>query len=101
MSGQRVGYIRVSSFDQNECRQLEGVELDRLFTDKLSAKTRNRPQLEELLRFVRDGDIVIVHSMDRLARNVGFSQQRELDSHTILDKVLINLSITPTKFIKT
>jgi len=70
MSGQRVGYIRVSSTDQNAGRQLDGVRLDRVFTDKASGKDRERPHLEELLRFVRDGDTVIVHSMDRLARNL-------------------------------
>jgi DNA invertase Pin-like site-specific DNA recombinase len=70
MTGQRVGYIRVSSIDQNPERQLEGVSLDRVFTDKASAKDTNRPQLRDLLRFVRDGDTIVVHSMDRLARNL-------------------------------
>ena len=70
MQGQRVGYIRVSSFDQNPERQLENVQLDRTFTDKASGKDTQRPQLESLLTFVREGDIVIVHSMDRLARNL-------------------------------
>jgi DNA invertase Pin-like site-specific DNA recombinase len=70
MTGQRVGYIRVSSADQNPERQLEGVELDRVFTDKASAKDTHRPQLQELLKFVRSGDTIFVHSMDRLARNL-------------------------------
>jgi DNA invertase Pin-like site-specific DNA recombinase len=70
MTGQRVGYIRVSSIDQNPQRQLEGMALDRVFTDKASARDTNRPQLRELLRFVRDGDTIVVHSMDRLARNL-------------------------------
>ena len=70
MTGQRVGYIRVSSIDQNPQRQLEGIALDRVFTDKASARDTNRPQLRELLRFVRDGDTIVVHSMDRLARNL-------------------------------
>jgi DNA invertase Pin-like site-specific DNA recombinase len=70
MAGQRIGYIRVSSLDQNTQRQLEGIELDRVFTDKASGKDTKRPQLEELLRFIRDGDILVVHSMDRLARNL-------------------------------
>ncbi len=68
--GQRIGYIRVSSTDQNPERQLEGVELDRVFTDKASGKDTKRPQLEALLQFVREGDVVVVHSMDRLARNL-------------------------------
>ncbi len=68
--GQRVGYIRVSSVDQNTDRQLDGITLDRTFTDKASGKDTNRPQLEELMQFVREGDIVVIHSMDRLARNL-------------------------------
>ena len=70
MNGQRVGYIRVSTLDQHEGRQLEGMELDRTFVDHASGKDAKRPQLEELLNFVRTGDTVIVHSMDRLARNL-------------------------------
>ncbi len=70
MAGQRIGYIRVSSLDQNTQRQLEGVQLDRIFMDKASGKDTKRPQLDELLRFIRDGDTLVVHSMDRLARNL-------------------------------
>src|ERR671921_589080 len=70
MTGQRVGYIRVSTLDQQSARQLEGLELDRTFVDHASGKDAKRPQLEELLNFVRTGDTVIVHSMDRLARNL-------------------------------
>lgn len=70
MPGQRIGYIRVSTFDQNPGRQLEGKELDRFFTDYASGKDVNRPGLASLLAFVRDGDVVVVHSMDRLARNL-------------------------------
>lgn len=70
MGGQRVGYVRVSTFDQNPERQLEQVALDRVFTDKASGKDTHRPELDALLAFVRDGDTVVVHSMDRLARNL-------------------------------
>ena len=70
MIGQRVGYVRVSSFDQNPERQLEDVDLDRTFSDKASGKDAKRPQLEALMTFVRAGDTVVVHSMDRLARNL-------------------------------
>ena len=68
--GQRVGYIRVSSVGQNPGRQLDGVELDRVFTDTVSGKSADRPQLAAMLAYVRDGDTVVVHSMDRLARNL-------------------------------
>ena len=70
MTGQRIGYIRVSSIGQNTERQLEGMQLDRTFEDKVSGKDTNRPKLQEMLEFVREGDTVIVHSMDRLARNL-------------------------------
>jgi DNA invertase Pin-like site-specific DNA recombinase len=70
MAGQRIGYVRVSTLDQNEQRQLEGQPLDRVFTDKASGRDIARPQLVELVRFARDGDTVVVHSMDRLARNL-------------------------------
>lgn len=70
MLGQRIGYIRVSSFDQNPERQLENIPLDRTFTDKASGRDTNRPALQALMDFAREGDTVIVHSMDRLARNL-------------------------------
>jgi DNA invertase Pin-like site-specific DNA recombinase len=70
MTGQRIGYIRVSSTDQNTDRQLEGVQVDRTFTDKVSGKDTNRPKFQEMVDFVREGDTVVVHSMDRLARNL-------------------------------
>jgi DNA invertase Pin-like site-specific DNA recombinase len=68
--GQRVGYIRVSTLDQREDRQLEGIELDRRFVDRVSGKDTKRPQLTEMLTFVREGDTVVCHSMDRLGRNL-------------------------------
>ena len=70
MHGQRIGYVRVSSFDQNPERQLEHIQVDKVFTDKASGKDTQRPELERLLAFVREGDTVVVHSMDRLARNL-------------------------------
>lgn len=70
MDGQRVGYVRVSSFDQNPDRQLGAERVAKTFTDKASGKDTRRPELHRLLSFVRDGDTVVVHSMDRLARNL-------------------------------
>lgn len=70
MKGQNIGYIRVSTIEQNTSRQLEGLVLDKVFTDKCSGKDANRPQLQLMLEFVREGDTVFVHSMDRLARNL-------------------------------
>lgn len=70
MVGQQVGYIRVSSLTQNTDRQLDGVALDRTFTDKVSGKDVNRPELAACLKHLREGDVLHGHSMDRLARNL-------------------------------
>lgn len=68
--GQVVGYARVSSRDQNEARQIEALgEVDRLYSDKASGKNADRPELEALIGYVRDGDTVLVKSPDRLARS--------------------------------
>ncbi|RHW25341.1 recombinase family protein [Nocardioides immobilis] len=70
MTGQVVGYGRVSSISQNEARQVESLAgCDRLFIDKASGKNANRPELNAALDYVRQGDTLRVPSMDRLARN--------------------------------
>jgi len=69
MTGQLVGYIRVSSIDQNTIRQLDGVSLNKTFIEKLSGKDTQRPILHECLSYIRQGDTLHVHSIDRLARN--------------------------------
>jgi len=71
--GQSVGYVRVSTADQNTARQthqLQGLSLDRVFTDIASGKDANRPQLTAALMHLREHDVLYVHSMDRLARNL-------------------------------
>lgn len=67
---QTVGYVRVSSTEQNTDRQLDGIALDRVFTDKMTGATKDRPQLKVMLDYVRYGDTVVVHSLDRLARSL-------------------------------
>jgi len=67
---QRVGYTRVSTADQNNSRQLEGVSVDKVFRDAASGKDIKRPQLQAAIDYVREGDTLVVHSMDRLARNL-------------------------------
>ena len=75
----RVGYIRVSSLDQNTERQLEGAKLDKVFIDKASGKDTSRPQLQAALEYLREGDLLLVHSMDRLARSVDDLRRIVLD----------------------
>lgn len=69
----KIGYVRVSSIDQNEERQiraLEAQEVEKFYVEKISGKDRNRPQLNEMLNFVREGDVIYIESISRLARNV-------------------------------
>lgn len=66
----QVGYVRVSSVDQQTDRQLDGMALDKTFTDKVSGATTDRPQLQAMLEYIREGDTLHVHSIDRLARSL-------------------------------
>ncbi|HEY1257141.1 MAG TPA: recombinase family protein [Terracidiphilus sp.] len=70
MTGQRIGYRRVSTADQNTARQLDGVQIDKMFEDKASGKNIERLQLKAALEFCREGDTLLIHSMDRLARSL-------------------------------
>ena len=67
--GKHIGYIRVSTAQQNTERQLAGLELDKVFTDKTSGKDTDRPEFKAMMLYVREGDVLHVHSIDRLARN--------------------------------
>ena len=79
--GKVIGYVRVSTADQNADRQIEALgNVDKLFIDKASGATRHRPQLEALLEYFRDGDVIRVKSADRLARSTA-------DLLTLLDTV--------------
>jgi DNA invertase Pin-like site-specific DNA recombinase len=72
-NGQSIGYVRISSVGQNPARQqaqLEGLELDRIFEDRMSGKNTERPALQAMLAHVREGDTVVVHSLDRLGRSL-------------------------------
>jgi DNA invertase Pin-like site-specific DNA recombinase len=67
---ENIGYIRVSSEGQNIDRQLEGVALDKRYVDKLSGASKDRPQLNACLSYIRSGDTLHIHSIDRLARSL-------------------------------
>lgn len=69
----KVAYIRVSTVEQNEARQVEIMKdkgIERFFIDKCSGKSLDRPKLQEMLKFIREGDEVYIHSFSRLGRNV-------------------------------
>ena len=68
-----IGYVRVSTVEQNEARQLEslkGYDIDKWYTEKVSGKDLNRPKLQEMLDFVREGDTIFIHDFSRISRSV-------------------------------
>ena len=70
--GQNIAYVRVSTVEQNEARQIEALEkhdIDKWFTEKVSGKNTKRPQLQKMLEFVREGDTIYIHDLSRLARS--------------------------------
>lgn len=67
-----IGYVRVSTVEQNEARQLETMKkynVEKIFSEKISAKDTHRPKLQEMIEFAREGDTIIIHDFSRLARN--------------------------------
>ena len=93
----QIGYTRVSSYSQSTDRQLVGIDLDKVFTEKASAKDAKRPQLQECLDWIRDGDVLHVHSIDRLARNLFDLQaivQQVIDKGVEIKFYKENLSFT-------
>lgn len=87
----RIAYKRVSSLEQNLDRQLDGLSFDKTFVEKVSGKNTDRKELQNLLEWVREGDEVFVHSIDRLARNLQ-------DLQNIIDQV--NYKGTSITFLK-
>ena len=84
----KVGYIRVSTLEQNEARQevlMEQLGVDKVYLDKMSGKSKDRPQLQAMMQYVREGDVVIVESISRFARNTKdlLSLIEELDQKNV------------------
>lgn len=72
-NGAKLGYVRVSTVEQNEARQVEALEkhgIDKWFIEKVSGKNMNRPKLRELLDYAREGDTVLIHDLSRISRNL-------------------------------
>lgn len=105
-----VAYVRVSTIDQNEERQVEGLKkygIEKWFSEKMSGKNMNRPQLQQALDFVRDGDTLFVHDFSRLARSTKdlldiaerldkkgvrlVSNKENIDTHTTTGKLMLTL----------
>lgn len=99
----RIAYVRVSTIDQNEDRQIKALEkynIGRWFKEKISAKDTNRPKLQEMLEFAREGDTIHIHDFSRLARSTKdlldiVEQLNAKGIHLISNKENIDTS-TPT-----
>lgn len=102
MKGQIVGYARVSSADKNLARQLEQLKsknIDKIFEDKASGANTNRPAFQQMMEYVREGDTIVVCSMDRLARNLTdlLNTTKELQAkgvsiHFLKESILLDAS---------
>ena len=112
-----IAYIRVSSIDQNEARQVEALKkynIDKWFTEKISGKNTNRPQLQAMIDYIREGDTVYIHDFSRLARNTKdllelvellqskgvrlVSNKENLDSGTATGKLMITMLAAINEF---
>ena len=98
-----IAYVRVSTAEQNEARQIEALKkhtIDKWFTEKVSGKNMNRPQLEAMLDYVREGDTIYIHDFSRLARSTKdllsiVEQLQEKGVHLVSNKENLDTS-TPT-----
>ena len=69
----KIGYVRVSTVEQNEIRQevlMKELGVERIYIDKASGRNMKRPQLEEMMNFMREGDVIVVESISRLSRSI-------------------------------
>lgn len=112
----KIGYIRVSTKEQNEARQVELLkdECDKIYIEKASGKDRNRPELKEMLDYAREGDTIVVESYSRLARsvldllsiveemdkkNIKFISKKEnIDTSTASGKLMLNIFASLAQF---
>ena len=104
-----IAYVRVSSEDQNEARQLEALkkyDIEEWFTEKISGKNTNRPQLQEMIKFARKGDTIYIHDFSRLARSTKdlldiVEQLTEKGIHLVSNKESIDTSTPQGKLMLT
>lgn len=104
-----IGYVRVSTVEQNEQRQIEGLEkhnIDKWYIEKVSGKDTNRPKLQEMLDYAREGDTIYIHSFDRLARSTKdllelIEQMQNKGIHLVSNKESIDTSTSTGKLMVT
>lgn len=102
----KIAYVRVSTVEQNEARQIEALkkyDVDKWFTEKVSAKDTNRPQLQAMIDFAREGDTIYIHDFSRLARSTAdllklVEQLQAKGVHLVSNKENIDTS-TPNRTI--
>lgn len=112
-----IAYVRVSTVEQNEGRQIEALEkhhIDKWYTEKVSGKDMNRPKLQEMLDYVREGDTVYIHDFSRLARSTKdlleiverlqakkvhlVSNKEDIDTHTPNGKLMLTMLAAINEF---
>jgi Site-specific recombinases, DNA invertase Pin homologs len=104
-----IAYVRVSTVEQNEDRQIEALQkhnIEKWFTEKVSGKNTNRPQLKAMLDFAREGDIIFIHDFSRLARSTKdlldiVDQLNNNGIHLVSNKESINTSTPQGKLMLT
>lgn len=113
----KLGYVRVSTVEQNEERQLETMKLygvEKVFSEKVSAKDTKRPKLQEMMEFAREGDTIFIHDFSRLARNTQdllliveklnskgvhlVSSKENIDTNTATGKLLLTVIAAIAQF---
>lgn len=106
----RIAYVRVSTAEQNEARQIEALkryDIEKWFTEKCSGKNTDRPKLKEMMDFAREGDEIYIHDFSRLARSTKdllniiekldakgiklISNKENLDTHTPTGKLMLTM----------
>lgn len=106
----RIAYVRVSTAEQNEARQIEALkkyDIGKWFTEKASGKSADRPKLQEMMDFAREGDEIYIHDFSRLARSTKdllniierldakgvklISNKENLDTHTPTGKLMLTM----------
>ncbi len=116
----KIAYVRVSTVEQNEARQIEALEkygIEKWFTEKVSAKDINRPQFQQMIEFAREGDTIYIHDFSRLARSTKdlldivellqskgihlVSNKENIDSSTPTGKLMLTMIAAINEFERT
>ena len=99
----KVGYVRISTREQNTARQdvlMEKLGVEKVYTDKLSGKNTERPELQKMMDFVREGDMVVVESFSRFARNLRdlLDLTETLEMYTVYKREGDNFKVISSRF---